>query len=212
MKATKIAFLTLALAGAVTPAAAQDTNEIRLSGQTLGCFGENCAPTVFSQYGLLSFTGYAFDEYTRGGRMSLIFGHFDWDAFLGETLVDSPFTLFLAFTNPTGIQPDPEYGLGLNGMVVRGKVNGVRTGSSDVLVNFTPNQQEYTFTGGQPDVPGKFTLTLYDAVLDPNAKTQVLGKVTDATVTPEPISMVLMGSGLAGIAAARRRRKRQQDV
>jgi hypothetical protein len=33
----------------------------------------------------------------------------------------------------------------------------------------------------------------------------------DATVTPEPLSMALMGTGLAGLAgAARRRRKRQQ--
>ena len=71
--------------------------------------------------------------------------------------------------------------------------------------------RSYTFTGGNPDTDGSFTLTLEDTYIDPNRGSKVYGHVSSATVTPEPMSMILMGSGLAGLAAARRRRKRQTD-
>ena len=48
--------------------------------------------------------------------------------------------------------------------------------------------------GGGADYAGRMTLT-------------VTGP--DNTVTPEPVSLALLGTGLAGVAAARRRRKRE---
>lgn len=213
MKSTAFALLALALAGAVTPAAAQDPNEIRFSGQTFGCFGENCTPGLYSSVDYLSFTGQAFDQVSRyDGRTTLFLGYFSFaPLFQGQTLIDSPFTLFIGFTNPTGIFPDPVYYTDIAGLVIRGKLNGVRVGESNATVVFQPNTQEYKFSGGEPDLPGRFTLELRDTYIEPNSKSYITGKVTDATVTPEPVSMVLMGSGLAGIAAARRRRKQQQQ-
>jgi hypothetical protein len=213
LKFTKIALFALALAGAVTPAAAQDPNEVRFSGQTFGCFGENCTPALFSSANYLQFTGMAFDQVSRyDGRTTLFLGSFSFaPLFQGETILDSPFTLFIGFTNPTGIFPDPTYYSDIAGLVVRGKINGQRVGTSDVTVVFQPSIQEYKFSGGEPDLPGRFTLELRDTYIPANGGATIAGKVTDATVTPEPISMVLMGSGLAGIAAARRRRKQQQQ-
>jgi hypothetical protein len=200
----------LALTMGATPAVAQQN--IQFSGSSLGCFGVDCTPTGFALSDHLGFFGNTFSGVTDQGRLTLDFGYFAWDA-LGEYTVDSPFTLFLAFTSPTGIDPDPVYYGNVEGLVIRGKLNGVRTGSSTTQLVFEPNQRSYTFTGSTADAEadGVFTLTLPDTYIDANRASKVMGEVTGATVTPEPISMILMGSGLAGIAAARRRRKQQQQ-
>jgi hypothetical protein len=204
LKASVLAVLGIMAVAGASPADAQ----VRFSGSALGCFGLDCSPVNSSETGFLNFTGMSFDETTRNdGRAQLMFGYFSWDAFIGETYIDSPFTLFLAFTNPTGIYPDPVYYGNAEGVYIRGKLNGAWTATSDLQLTFEPNQREYTFTGGDPDRPGEFTLTLNNMNINPDNR-HIIGTVTDATVTPEPVSLILMGSGLAGLAAARRRRKR----
>jgi hypothetical protein len=201
------ALIALTLASA-SPAAAQ----IRFAGQSLGCFGEDCTPTLLSSADYLNFTGSSFDLLTHlDGSLTMSLGHFSWSTLSGEQSVNSPFTLFISFAYPTGIHPDPIYYGGVEGLVIRGKLNGVRVGESTTQLVFEPNQREYTFTGGQPNGTGSFTLTLPDTHIEPYSRSFVYGQISDATVTPEPISMVLMGSGLAGLALTRRRRKQQQQ-
>lgn len=204
MKASTFAACVL-LVAAASPAAAQ----IRFNGSAVGCFGIDCVPAATSQVGYLNFTGMSFDEYSRNdGTAQLMLGYFSWEWFLGETYIDAPFTLFLAFANPSGIYPDPVYYGNADGLYVKGKLNGSWSATSTLQLTFSPNEREYTFTGGEPDKPGKFTLTLNDMTISPDNR-HIFGTITDATVTPEPLSMVLLGSGLAGLAAARKRRKRQ---
>ena len=205
MKASVLAVLGMTMLVAAAPASAQ----VRFSGSSLGCFGLDCTPGTSAKTGFLNFTGMSFDEQTRNdGHVQFMLGYFSWDAFIGETYIDSPFTLFLAFTNPTGIYPDPVYYGNAEGVYIRGKLNGAWTATSSLQLTFEPNQREYAFTGGDPDRPGEFTLTLNNMNINPDNR-HIIGTVTNATVTPEPMSMILMGSGLAGLAAARRRRKRQ---
>lgn len=214
MKVVRGAILALTIFAFGSTAAAQDG--IRFSGSASGCFGENCTPTAFSGTGFLNFTGQSFDGYTNHGYLPLTFGYFTWDFFSGIDYVDSPFTLFLSFTNPTGINPDPTYSGDVEGWIIQGRLFGHVIGLSTTVLRFEPNTRYYTFTGGQPNEPGDFRLTINDAYISGTGASYVTGYVshasTGATVTPEPLSMILLGSGLAGIAGVRRRKKQQQRV
>lgn len=212
MKALKGAIFALAVL--TSTAAAQDG--IRFSGQSLGCFGVGCTPTYYSGTGFLNFTGQSFDGYTGSdGYLHLTFGFFNWDVFEGIDYIDSPFTLFLSFTNPTGISPDPVYGGSANGLLISGRLFGQMINIGGAVLNFEPNTRYYTFTGGDPNQPGDFRLTLADALISPTGNSYINGYITSASssahVTPEPMTMILMGSGLAGIAAVRRRRRREEQ-
>jgi len=209
-----IRFTLIAAAIAAAPVTAQ---EIRFQGEARGCFGIGCTPVSSAGVDFLNYTGQTFDGMTRNGRLSLTFGFFTWDAFKGIDLVDSPFTLFLAFTNPTGIRPDPVFSGGAEGLIIRGRLFGRTIGLSTTQLVFEPNVRTFTFTGGQPNQSGEFTLALNDTYISANGRSYIEADIYDAhttpaTVTPEPMTVILLGSGLAGVAAARRRRKQQEQA
>lgn len=66
--------------------------------------------------------------------------------------------------------------------------------------------------GHEPDAFGSTATLAYSYSLTNGGQVVAAGQVGPTDVVPEPVSMVLLGTGLAGVAAARRRRRRATDA
>ncbi len=112
------------------------------------------------------------------------------------------FTLRVTFTAPTGINGGNTT---LFTAMLIGSVTSV--GNGGVQIDFDNTPRFFTFSSG--GISGSFNFSVNDLALDPGQTAAITGQITAAqqTAIPEPMTMLLLGTGLAGVAARVRKRR-----
>jgi hypothetical protein len=225
---TNSLFRSVALAGAalLVITFAQRTasaDEVFIAGSTLGCFGAGCTPGASSTSLGLTFSNSTFATTTTSGfrildgnanpgsnfnnlgsfTMSTTPGNFD-----GQT-----FTLQVTFTAPQGFTGSNQVTL-IYTITSFGMSDGVLFEPNPFLVPFGFNDSncEPDPTGGIPGQQttcgtGSFLFFINDVAIDPGQTVAITGTIASAEQQiPEPTTMLLLGTGLAGVAMKMRKR------
>ena len=195
-----IAFLALAQGVA-------RADEVTIAGSTSGNFGGTTTGLSYSNstFNITTVNGTAnFGAAADPGNNFNNLGSFTLAPNSGT--LNGTFTLTISFTAPAGIAGP---GSAVFTATVTGNVG--TTNSGGVSIDFDPSTRTQVFTFSNSNGTGSFTLTLPDFIGVNSGQTIALsGKITGAqqTTIPEPATMLLLGTGLAGIAAGARRRRK----
>jgi hypothetical protein len=210
-------------------------DEVFISGYTNGCFNCNPPPvpntsaTQTASLDGLTYVNATFSGTTAAGFRGLggnpiappaqnvnNLGAFSL-ATTPFTYTGNTFTLRVTFTAPEGIAGT---NTALFSAVLTGTVSsdpnsgGVRIDFDNTPILFTfsdPNCQATTVAGQQTTCgTGSFQFSVNDLSIDPGQIASITGQITAAqqSAIPEPATMILLGTGLAGVAARVRKRRK----